>query len=1501
MVNFLKILTKYIYYFLFVVVILCILLAAILRFSTTAQTFLAQKLTAKVTEKIGYPIKIGKAKIHWINGLDLENVVIDNTNGDRMIAMEKLQVKFNLDALQDSLNVNIDYVKLGKPNIYLEIDPKTGKQNIEEFINKIQTWLDPNPKKKPKKAKGQVVSIDNAEITDGTFEYFDKKGKLHYQKNRFEESHFVIKNLNASLKNFAAVRDTIMFWANISGYDQKTNLEIKKLKTDFLICKKSMVFNNLYAHLGQTIIKDYLRFDFKSQKALSRFFTEVNLTANLDSTQLHQSDLVKFIPDLAPFKDIWHVTGRVKGTVSNLKLENSLIYFGKKSRLKGDFYFEGLPNIAKTYMDLNFDKTSLLVSDLRPYIGETTTQKISNLGLINLDGSFVGYTQKFKTKGTIISDLGKVTTDLEMSLNKNSDLSSYEGQLQLADFKIGDFLGDSKNLKSITMNGKVKGSGFSDKTADLNVVGNINNLNYMGYNYRNIFVDGKLQTQLFDGSISVKDSNIIANISGIVDLRNNRENFNINGKIQRLNLKKLNLSKDNISLKSDLDLSFAGTNIDNLNGFGRFQNAEIVLDNKKLPVSSLFLYSEIEAKNRSMILDSDLARVKLNGDFTPSIALEDLKTLAYEYKAYFLNVKFERQDYYQKKKIDPNKNYSINYSINLLNSQPIFDFLLPKLYVSKYTPIEGTFSINNTMMLNAFGKADTIRYDNLAFYNSDFDINTSKFVDNPEVLASGVINSEKQQLGTNAPSEKLYVEGAWDFDKIVFNSSLQQQNSTNRADLNGDILFTDLGVDLKFKNSKIKLLNESWVINPQNLMQISSAGIKFESMNIQNKNQVVSFGGDVSSDTTKVTKIDTKNFELATIAPILNIDISGKVTGLANIANILANPTVGGKISIDSLVYNKFWIGDVRGESEWDNYDKLLNINYFIERNGQTMVNLEGIFIPEEKENSLDMVARLNKTELNIAEPFTKGLFSKIKGTATGMVHITGNPKKLLLDGEVDMKSGSFTVDYLNTPILFDRKILFDQNQIVTDNLILTDPEGHKGVLKGGIDYANGFENLILNLKGELNNFKVLNTTIKENDTFYGTAYATGQVNIRGPLDNITIAANATTNKGTKIYIPLDGASGVSKNEDIEYITTDTEKPIEEEKKVVIKKKSNLQMDFNFKITPDAYCELQLDRQAGDAIKAYGNADLNLKVSTLGDFTMNGIYALEKGDYSFNFQTFVTKNFKILPKSKITWTGDPMEANLDIKAEYTQMASLLPISTTSAASNNNSDLNRRYPVSVIMSLKERMLSPTISYTMDVKDYPRGAIESDVLAFKNRMLTNEQELGLQVSSFLLTQSLLGPQDSFKIDNILSNLTEFFNSKVGNKLGNENFQVGLNLADFKSLNENLLNSMAVQFSYNFDDRIRLNTDFSGAKNNGNTANAGVGNNFVGDFSLEWLITKDGHLRLKGYGRNTPSNQAALQASSLTSYGASVVYTKSFNYLFKKPQVTKLPSLSKATSSL
>ena len=99
-------------------------------------------------------------------------------------------------------------------------------------------------------------------------------------------------------------------------------------------------------------------------------------------------------------------------------------------------------------------------------------------------------------------------------------------------------------------------------------------------------------------------------------------------------------------------------------------------------------------------------------------------------------------------------------------------------------------------------------------------------------------------------------------------------------------------------------------------------------------------------------------------------------------------------------------------------------------------------------------------------------------------------------------------------------------------------------------------------------------------------------------------------------------------------------------------------LDFELDVTPDAEVQLIFDSKIGDIIKGRGNGNLQMEVNTEGDFKMFGNFRAESGDYLFTLQNLINKKFIIQPGGTIKWTGDPYDAEVDIKGVYKLKASL---------------------------------------------------------------------------------------------------------------------------------------------------------------------------------------------------------------------------------------------------
>jgi hypothetical protein len=310
-----------------------------------------------------------------------------------------------------------------------------------------------------------------------------------------------------------------------------------------------------------------------------------------------------------------------------------------------------------------------------------------------------------------------------------------------------------------------------------------------------------------------------------------------------------------------------------------------------------------------------------------------------------------------------------------------------------------------------------------------------------------------------------------------------------------------------------------------------------------------------------------------------------------------------------------------------------------------------------------------------------------------------------------------------------------------------------------------------LSLEADLSKFKLLNTKRSPNSFYYGTGYVSGNMKIDGTLQNLLISGNLKSEKGTRLFIPLDREENLSDEEDYEFFSKSLKASQELEKQAISQKSTNdgIQLNLDLSLTSDAYGEVQIDQKKGDLMRVYGTGNVNMTLDKRGKFQMNGDYAIDQGDYTFTLQNVINKKFNIEKNSKISWKGDPLDAQVSIKAIYTQYASLYPILLDTTNKSNSPEYKRRYPVDVSISLQNKLLSPDIRFNLNARDYPKDVnFNSSVTAFTNRIKTDEQELTRQVSNVLLFGQLVPPSggSGIELGNLVGNFTEMLSKQLSN---------------------------------------------------------------------------------------------------------------------------------------
>jgi hypothetical protein len=474
---------------------------------------------------------------------------------------------------------------------------------------------------------------------------------------------------------------------------------------------------------------------------------------------------------------------------------------------------------------------------------------------------------------------------------------------------------------------------------------------------------------------------------------------------------------------------------------------------------------------------------------------------------------------------------------------------------------------------------------------------------------------------------------------------------------------------------------------------------------------------------------------------------------------------------------------------------------------------------------------------------------------------LTGTVFKPRIDGTLDLNQAGLTVNYLKTPYKITDKVYVENSVIKLNDLVIKDIRNNEARANGSVDMENP-NNPTINVVIKAKNFMALNTRSKDNALYYGVAYGTGTFSFKGPTNNMNININAKTEAGTVFNIPLNASETVSDNNLITFVPKDsTAAP----KKV--NTFSGLVMNFDLEV--DRNSEVNIYTDIGKLTGRGETESLNLKITSSGDFAMLGTYNIADGKFEFTAQDFINKVFKISQGGSLRWTGDPTEAEIDLKALYEVRARIGDLYRAAGreAANDQQVLSQ-----AVMNLNGPLLQPEITFDIN---FPNDAYIKDELQGYLSDVTNKNQ---QALSLIVRRSFAPNAGSDIRDVAKSTLSNAGAELLFNQFNNILAQsLGLNFVDFniRSFNEasttlRLLNERLV-FTAGFTDTRQQVTDYTFMG----------GNAIAHDVEALYLLKKDGSLVLRL--SNRLNNRSFLDAQNINYISAfGLVYRKEFDSL-------------------
>ncbi|SEG39259.1 translocation/assembly module TamB domain-containing protein [Algoriphagus boritolerans] len=1439
---------------------------------TRVQNWVIDRVTGYLNENSNFKTDIGRIQLSWWDALELENLTIRDHKDSLMIGAEKAHADFSLLSLIPPGDFVVDAVRLDRGAVNFITHKGDTALNINLWIKELGMLFG----SKDTTAKAPVnFSIGSIQLRQTTFSLINNNANPVV--SGFDYTNIQFRDIIANAVDFQIKNGEIgINFKHLSGIEQTSGLKIQELKTKLTYAPTFLELDQLNLRSEGSQIKNYLRMDLVGPDGFSDFIDQVKLTVRMDETKILLADLRVFAPSLPEFDDEIFLSGAVTGTVSDIKSEEFLIRLGEKTAIFGAFELDGLPDIQTTYLNLSLKNSVISARDLAPYLTPELEKEINKFNLIRLDADFTGLPTRFVTNGDFRTSIGNLEGRINYDLVKG--IPSIVSRLRIQNLDMGILAENPELLQKVSLDGNVNIKGNSAKNALIDLNASISEIGLNNYNFTNIRTDATYGLNLFRGNLSIDDPNLKAQAKGYVNLNESVDSIRMLVQLDTAFLDQINLVNTPSFISGKLDIDTKGITLDDIQGIARFSDIKVGYENRFLDVGGFFFQSLFAGGTRTISLNSDYLVAAASGQFNLEQMTRDLDILSRQYLSILLN---EEQPIANLEE-NFSEAYNLDLNVRMQDLNPLIQLFQPDFSISKNTILEGAFyqTPENTVF-NFFSSIDTLTYQGNTAFGTNIDFNTSKIINSADILASFYVYSKEQKVGSTLGFENLGLEAIWDQNNLDLEFSLDQNSTQSKARISAETIFSTTGTELHFLPSLLKVLDRDWNFDADNQILVSNGEITINKLQISNEEQSLGVDGKISQNPEDVLDLFFRDVGIDILNTLTTQEFLGTANGDFQLRNLLEKARIEGDLFILGTEINSFPIGNIAASAKLQENELILDLENEI--NGQKKIDIKGI-VGLEYQN-LDLDAVMTEANLVIFEPFLSNYISRLDGTVTGNLQIRGTVDVPEVIGSGRINQGKVRINFLNTSYTLDGNILFQPKQISFRDLIFRDLNGNRATFTGGLNHT-GFNNIFLDISSTLSNFQVLNTTARDNDVFFGTAFATGTLTVRGSTTNLDITARATTQPNTSIYIPLTSSNTQYQEDFIQIIniqdTVRIQQLAEDINRLDIE---NVRMNFILDITPDAIAEIIIDPKTEESLEARGRGILTMNIDTQGNFALTGNYEITQGQYNFSLYNIVKKKFVIEPGGRITWFGDPYQGIMNLKAVYEENISLQPLLSSSSVSEN-SQMRRRYPLKVLMDLQGELLSPDIKFGFDFGQFPSsGDVQTTISAFQSRLAADEQEMNRQVFAVIMTRNF-SPEGQFSgVSTISSSLGNLLSSQLNSFIGqvDKNLEVNIDLA---SLDENALENFQLSVAYTFlDGRLRVSRDGGFTDNQGNASAASV----IGDWQAEYMITEDGVYRLRVFNRNNYNTFTSLSLTqNVLTYGASLTQNVSFNSfseLFKK----------------
>ena len=1401
--------------------------------------------------------------------IDLSKIKVDYSNeGSKLLSnidLKKLLIKINAIDLNNN-SLIIETIKLSEANGNLNLGKFIQQKNGNKFTSNSNNWK---------------IKLNNVAFEKVNFSYNDYNPIPI--KNGIDYNHLQVKNLDLFAEKLDYNSQTIAGKINSMKLDEKSGLKVESMKTAFYYGQQSAYLKDLYIKTPQTILRNEIIVNYPSIDYIFRNPRDLIIKANLINSRIGFKDILTFVPTLSTnnlFKNnpnaILFLNTTVSGKMNNLNIPKLQLSGIGTTKINASGQIKGLPDISKAYFNLNINNLQSSAKDVYAFAPKNSIPNTIQLPTqFNTKGTFIGTINNFKTNLKLQTSLGNATI-IGVLDQRIKNKEKYNINASLDNFDLGKLLkNDSIGKTTLTTN--IKGTGFNSTTANAIINASISKVYLNSYTYQNIVVNGKINNGLYNAFANIKDPNLQFDLVSNGSFKNKYPNGKIHLNIDIADLYKLNLNASPLKLSGIVDADIQSADVDYLNGKMSIHHLIIANAKDQFATDSINLVAISTSDKNSIVLNSPFIDANIAGKYKLSSIVNSVKNSISKYYNFNNNKQYLSNDKQQLA-----FNVKIQSTPALFKLFPDLKSLEPISFNGRYNSVNDSIIANGSIpslvygsnsITNAVIKID--KKDNALLYNMSSAQIKNSTIEIPNTTLSG-------KVAENIVDYTLLMKDFKNKDRYLIAGNLQTKNS-------GD----EISIDPK----NLLLNYQNWSISKNNRIRFTNNEIYVNNFELSKDGSSISLHSETQNSNPPLA-VDFKNFKIQTISNIVlikNSEIDGTINGNAVLKNLMSNMLFTADLGIDNFTFKKDTVGNIKIKV---NNDIANTYAANIEITGQdNLVNLNGNYTASDANLNMDL--DIQKLNLKSIQVFSFDNISEGTGFLNGKFKILGNTSNPIINGELEFNDIGFKAKKLNANFKsMNDIIVFKDKSILFDDFTIKDEQNNDLTINGKInnqDYSNlGFDLIV-----DAENFKAVNSTAKDNETFYGELYLNNHLIIKGSMNSPLVEGDIRINKGTKfsVVIPQDDPSIADREGIIEFIDQDNPKLIKNITVFDTLSKTEIKginATVNIEIDKDAEISIIIDKSNGDFLKLRGEAQLTGGIDPSGKTTLTGRYELEKGSYEMNFN-LIKRKFDIKKGSYLLWTGEPTKAEINITALYkieTAPIDLLINQLSTLTPEERNTYKQKIPFETELKMKGELLKPNI--TFDIV-FPEGnnSVSSDIITNTQAKLAqlrqDPDEMNKQVFALLLLGRFIG-EDPFSSESgrtTASSLARESASKIlSQQLNNlasdliKGFEVDFNLAsseDFTTGQKENKTDLNVGLSKKLlNDRLKVTVGSSFGIEGPEQKNKEA-NTFAGDIAAEYQLSKDGRYKLRAYRKNL--YQVALQGQVIES-GIGFIITLDYN---------------------